>query len=455
MEAVTPARARPAVTPAPRWRFPLPTITSLDNGVEVWSFHLPGQHVLSVDVQIDLPLAAEPRDREGVASLTLRTSDEGTLAHPGQRIAEVLEDAGAAYGGDLDHDATLCTLDVPSSRLAQALPLLAEIVTTPEHDAADVARHVALRLAQLDHIRSQGPARANQALNRVTWWWDSRRSRPSGGLAETVGQVTRDDVADFHARHWVPAATRILIGGDLSNVGDVGTMVDAAFRHWRSPGARPTLVVEEPLPTPPGPVVHLVDRPGAVQVDLRIAGIGVDRLDPDFAALQTACVAVGGSFMSRLNRVLREERGYSYGVNLGSVPHKHAGHWTLAGSFRTEVAVAALMEARGLLDLTSAPLTDEEVDNARTQLVGLAPLRYDTPAAVTGQAARLAQVGLDADHVNRHFSNVAQVTTDRASEAFSRYIGPDEGHIVLVGDAAQLTCDLELDGYEVRPLTLD
>lgn len=133
---------RPEVQTSTPWHFPLPRTRRLPNGLAVWLFDLPGQHVVTAELVLDVPLTDEPEALEGIATMVLRTSDEGTHPHPGETLVDALEAAGAAFEGGASASATICSIDVPSTRLARALPLFAEIVRQPQLAAPDVERHV-------------------------------------------------------------------------------------------------------------------------------------------------------------------------------------------------------------------------------------------------------------------------------------------------------------------------
>lgn len=444
----SPSHPRPGIIAANPWLFPTPEIARLDNGLEVWAYRLPGQHVIALDLTLDVDLSVEPRDLEGVATMTLRTSDEGGLDHPGASLSEALESAGAVYDGAINHHFTGCSLDAPATRIDAALELFAEILSRPEHRAADLSRHVALRLAEIEQGRASGPATASRATRQIVWGRDQRRGRASGGNEETLRRLTRDDLAAFHAQTWRPDVARIVIAGDHPNL--IG-LVQSALGSWARP-AEPALTSRETpqaLPASGSRVVHLVDRPEAVQADVRISGEGLSRRDRSLPALQLAGVAVGGSFLSRLNKRVREELGYTYGISFGHHPTPTTPRWQVSTSVRTEVTADAVAETVSLLDVSSRELTDRELDDARAQLVTMAPLRYETASAIVGQAASIAHDRLDVDWINRHFARMASVDPDEATEVFARVVAPQNHQIVVVAPAETVAPALEARGFTV------
>ena len=213
-----------------------------------------------------------------------------------------------------------CCSKCRRSRLSEALPLLAEAISEPELRASDVERHQSLRLAEIDHTMANSSNRAQVAFRQACIPGRFRASRLAGGTAATVAAITRTDVRAYHARHYRPEGATLVISGDLTN--EVYHQAAAAFGGWKVPG---TLSVHHQTPVSRTPHCWLIDRPGAVQADIRLGGFGIDRGDPRWADLQVATHALGGAFLSRLNRVLREEKGFTYGVHLVNSPMRDGG----------------------------------------------------------------------------------------------------------------------------------
>lgn len=440
------ANSRPEVKTPPRWHFHEPERMWLDNGLQVLVSQRPGQHIASVALLLDIPLTVEPLDREGVAAITQHCLDEGTAGHPGTAFADRLEDLGAILSGATGHSAAEFYLDVPAERLAQALPLLAEAVREPELREADVSRLRQLRLAEIDHTMANSAQRAVLGFRAAAIAGRYRCSRMAGGRADSVEAVTTADVRAFHATYYRPEGATLVITGELPR--DVFALANASFGDWLVPGS---VAFQHESPMPRRPRCWIIDRPGAVQADVRLGCFGIDRSDPRWADLQVATHALGGAFLSRLNRVLREEKGYTYGVHLVNQPLRDGGLIAVQGSFRTEVVPAALDLARQLLDVTSAPITRAEVTDAVTYTTGVSPLRYSTASGVTERIASLIAAGVSVDFINANAYAISQVTPESATASLADVLPPDALTLVVVGDAATLTDPLLRDGWAVVP----
>ena len=434
---------RPAIAPPKPWSFPTPDRRQLDNGLEVISYRLPGQHVVSASLVLDAPLATEPRDLEGVAAITSRTLDEGTRSHSTDEFAELLEGAGAGFGVDVSSAGIQLVLDVPDRRLDPALGLLAEAVITPALAAPDIDRQVQLRLAEIEQARANPTQAAAMAFRRSIFAEDSRYARMTDGEPETVARLTAEAAQQFHRDHFGPRGAKMIIAGDLPD--DAESVVAKHFGGWRNDSQRS---VEHQPPTPGQRRAVIVHRPGAVQADVQLGGFGIDRSDPRWADISVASYIMGGAFLSRLNSVLREDLGYTYGVRMGFHPLRSGGTFAVSGSFRTEVIGDALSKAKELLTITGQPFTTDEVSNAVTFFAGVSPLRYATADGVADQAAVQALALLPDDYLDQRMAALRGVTTESAAAAYTSLVDPGQLTLSVAGDADMITQPLQDAGFE-------
>jgi len=438
----------PVGTPDP-WSFPTPVLGQLGNGIRTLTYHLPGQHVVSAHLVLDLPLNAEDPAVEGVATISARVLDEGTSGHPGEEFAELMETEGAGFGVELTLAGTQAVLDVPASRLDRALELFAEAVAQPALSEDDIRRHVTLRLAEIEQAQANSAQTATHAFRAVVFDGGSRASRMNGGEAGTVAAVTPDAVRNFHRRHYGPAGATLILAGDFAE--DPLVLAETHLGSWRN-DAQERAAYQDPAPGPRELVV--VDRPGAVQADVRFGAFSVDRRDPRWADISVASYAMGGAFLSRLNAVLREEKGYTYGVRMQLGPLRSAGSFAVQGSFRTEVVADALALTRDLLQTHDRPFTAAEVREAVAYFVGVSPLRYATADGVADQAGTQVLADLPLDYVDRSLAALREVTPESASRAYAELVHLDELSLVVVGDASVVAEPLRAAGFPgltVRP----
>ena len=210
--------ARPDVQPPGVWRFATPERHTLSNGIELLTYDIPGQYVISVRTVVPFPLSVEPRDVEGVASIMSRLLDEGTSEHSPEEFAELLERKGIALGAAVTDGGLGVDLDVPKRRLGEALDLLHQALAEPVFPEPEVDRHRKTRLAQIEQERALPPQRAAQAFIATHFDPTDRASRPTAGTADSITALTRQDIVDFHAQRVGPTGMTAVIavvgGGD-------------------------------------------------------------------------------------------------------------------------------------------------------------------------------------------------------------------------------------------------
>ncbi|WP_129306134.1 pitrilysin family protein [Streptomyces sp. L2] len=442
------------------WAFPAPERGALGNGLTVLRCHRPGQQVVAVEVLLDAPLDAEPAGLDGVGTIMARAFSEGTDKHSAEEFAAELERAGATLDAHADHPGVRLSLEVPASRLAKGLGLLADALRAPAFAESEIERLVRNRLDEIPHELANPARRAAKELSKELFPATSRMSRPRQGTEETVAKIDAAAVRAFYDRHVRPATATAIVVGDLTGT-DLDALLGDTLGAWTgTPG--------EPRPVPPvtaddtGRVV-IVHRPGAVQTQLLIGRIGPDRHDRVWPAQVLGTYCLGGTLTSRLDRVLREEKGYTYGVRafgqvLRAAPEgTGAAMLAISGSVDTPNTGPALQDLWTVLRTLAADgLTDAERDVAVQNLVGVAPLKYETAAAVAGTLADQVEQHLPDDYQATLYQRLAATGTVEATAAAVNAFPVHRLVTVLVGDATQIKEPVEALGIgEVTVVTAE
>lgn len=433
---------QPTAGPATPWAFPAPERGALPSGLTVLSCHRPGQQVVAVEICLDAPLNAEPDGLDGVATIMARAFTEGTDKHSAEEFAAELERCGATFDAHADHAGVRVSLEVPVSRLAKALGLLAEALRAPAFADDEIDRLVRNRLDEIPHEAANPARRAAKQLSKELFPAASRMSRPRQGTEETVGRIDSAAVRAFYEAHVRPATATAVIVGDLAGV-DLPALLADTLGAWTGDAAEPSAV--QPITADDTGRVVIVDRPGAVQTQLLIGRIGPDRHDRVWPAQVLGTYCLGGTLTSRLDRVLREEKGYTYGVrSFGQVLRSSAegtgaAMLAISGSVDTESTGPALDDLwKVLRTLAAEGLTDAERDVAVQNLVGVAPLKYETAASVAATLADQVEQYLPDDFQAQVYARLAETGTVEATSAVVSAFPADRLVAVLVGDAAQI-----------------
>jgi predicted Zn-dependent peptidase len=454
---------QPASGQAKPWAFPAPERGALASGLTVLRCHRPGQQVIAVEICLDAPLDAEPGGLDGIATVMVNALSEGTGRHSAEEFAAELERCGATLDSRVDYTGARVSLEVPASRLPKALGLLVEALEAPTFAGSEIERLVRNRLDAIPHEMANPARRAAKHLAQELFPASARMSRPGQGTEDTVARIDAAGVRAFYAAHVRPVTATAVVVGDLAGV-DLDAVLAGTIGGWSGDAAGP-------VPLPPvtaddtGRVV-IVDRPGAVQTQLLIGRTGPDRRDRVWPALVLGTYCLGGTLTSRLDRVLREEKGYTYGVRAfeqvlrSPAPHAAGGATgasllAISGSVDTASTGPALDDLWTVLRTLAADgLTEAERDTAVRNLVGIAPLRYETAASVAGTLAAQVEQHLPDDYQAQLYARLAETGTAEATTAVVAAFPENRLVTVLVGDASQISAPVEALGIgEVKVVT--
>ena len=442
---------RPEVAPPEPWAFPLPQESVTDNGIRLLSYAVPGQYVVSVRLVVPLSLTDEPEELEGVAAMTARLLDEGTARHSSEEFAELMERSGMALGASVTDGALSVDVDVPQRFLPQALDLLRQALAEPAFPPEEVRRILRSRLAEIEQERASAPHRAARELTATLWAATERASRPAAGTPATISRLTRDDIVAFHRARVGPRGATLVVAGDLGGV-DVPALVSAGLGGWDNPDHVPPTSPRAPVPAGGGARVVLVDRPGSVQSELSVATPGPDRsVASGWAPYPVLSFIVGGSPSARVDAVLREDKGYTYGIRAGFRPRARGGSFVTAGSVRADATVDALRLLVGILDAARSGFSESEIRAGVDYVVQTAPGRYATADAVADEASALAIEGLPLDFQTRTLAAMRELDDARLTTAYAD-VATGEWVVVVVGDATSLREGIE--GLGLGPVTV-
>ncbi len=387
-----------------------------------------------VDVELIVRVGAgadEPRVA-GRASLAADLLDEGAGARGATELADAVDVLGATLETGASWDATHVAIHVLAGRLDPALALMADVVRAPAFAEADVARKRDERLAALLQEREEPRTLAIQALQRVIYGERHPYGAPLHGTPESVAALDRAALHGFWSAHVRPEDAFLVAAGDV-RPDTLLARLERAFGGWRGGGAPAPPV--PPPPPPGGPAVYVVDRPGAPQSEIRVGHAGVPRNTPDYFPLLVTNTVLGGAFTSRLNRVLREEKGYTYGANSRWELRLGAGPFVAGAAVSTAATEDAVREfARQIRRLREEPPAGEELERARRYLALGLPRRLETTGDLAARCAEIGLYGLEDDYLACYVESVEAVTEADVARVAGSHLYPEHLAIVVAGD---------------------
>jgi zinc protease len=435
----TPDRTRPP-EPGPVKPFDFPALTRARLDGEGSPELLFARHgdlpLVTAELVVEAGAAIEPAEQAGIAQLTAEALETGTETRDVDALAWELESLGVELATGVSWDAASVGVTVHADRLEPALALLAEIVRRPAFPESQVERLRDERLADILQRRKEPRALASDAANRFIYGTRVPYGRPLIGVESTVRALSAADLARFHQSRFRASGAALIITGAI-DADRARSVAQEHFGDWRGePAADPPFEV---VPGVAETTVFIVNRPGAVQSEIRLGHVGVDRHHPDYFPILVMNTILGGAFTSRLNMNLRERHGFTYGARSGFALRRRPGPFTVDVAVATDVTARAMEEAlREIEGLRDNGPTDPELDNARDYLRGVLPLRLQTTAALAARIAEIVVFDLPTDYFQHYRDRIGQVTRDDVHRVAREAIRPDALAVVVVGDATEV-----------------
>lgn len=439
-----PSERPPRPLPAREVKFPPYQFRTLANGLQVIAVAHHEQPAVSLRLILRAGGSHDPADKTGLATLAAALLDQGTTTRSAEQIASTIDSIGGAIGTGSGSDLTFIQAVVMKDSLDLALDLVADIARNPAFAPEEIDRQKQQMLSGLKVSYEDPDYIAGVVFDRLVYGYHPY-GRPDSGTPQSIASITREDLVNFH-KTWFGANNAILaIVGDVQPE-DAFAGVERAFGKW----ARAQNAESKNLEPPPATRrVVVVDRPGAVQTEIRVGNIALPRKHPDYLALDLALKILGGEGGNRLHRVLRSERGLTYGASADVHALKEAGDLMADTDTRSETTGEVL---RLIVDemwrLQRQKVSQRELADAQAYLTGSFPLTIETPSAIALQILNAVFYGLDLEELETFRERVNAVTPDDIQRVAQRYLRPDRLSIVLVGDASVFAKHLPGAGFE-------
>lgn len=442
----------PGLGAVPALTVPSVKTSRLANGP---ALHVVEQRELPL-VQVTLTVAGGgrlDRDMPGLASFTANLMDEGAGTRDANALQSELAFLGASLSTGASWDVTTVSLKVARRNLDAALDLMADVVLRPRFAASEVKRARDLRLAGLLQAKDQPGALASLAFNQALYPAGHPYHNSLGGDSISTSKLDSATVRAFYDGAIRPNRATFYVVGDLS-AAEAQQMLAKRFASWKASGdeRRPGPVLTAAA-APQGLQVILVDKPGAAQSVITIGTTGVERTSADLAAIDVMNTILGGSFSSRLNTLLRETKGYTYGANSGLTFRPLPGPYTAGAAVRTNVTDSSLVDFfKELRAIRDVAVSEEELARAKAYIALGIPGDLETTSQVAGEMASLANWNLPLTWLQEYVQKVNAVTIADVQRVAKRYVPAENAYVVIVGDLSRIRAGI--DALNLGPVTV-
>jgi len=405
----------------------------LSNGLPVWLIEAHAVPLVQVNLLIKAGAGDDPAGKFGIASLTAAMLDEGAGSRTALQISDEADFLGANLTTTSSFDASAVRLNVPVSRLKNALALMADVALRPTFPADELNRVRQERLTSLLQAKDDPASVAPLAFARTVFGASHRYGTAAMGSESTIKAFSVADLKAFHDANYQPANATLIVVGDVKPM-DMVAQLEAQFGQWKGAAtAAQRRPVSDATQVAEGRIT-IVDIPGAAQSQIRIGWVGVSRATPDYFTLEVMNTILGGSFTSRLNQNLREEHQYAYGAGSRFDMRLSPGPFFATAGVQTDKTSEALTEFFNELNGMSKPVGAEELTKAKNYIALSFPGQFETLADHASHIEEQVVYSLPDTYFADYVRNIQAVTSAAVLKAAGTYIQPKRFAIVVVGD---------------------
>jgi zinc protease len=395
----------------------------------------------------------------GTSNLALAMLSNGTKTRNALQISARSEELGAEIAAGSTLDTSFISLNAITAELPESLELFSDVLLNPIFPDAELVRLKAQAVAAIQQQKSQPRGIASRLFPSLIYGPGHPYSNPFSGTGteETVKSMTVDELRTFYHRWVRPDNATLLIVGDTT-LKQIEPLLEQHLAAWKAPA--------EPLPTkqlasvalPAKPRVFLVNWTGAEQSLLFAVHVAPARSDPDNTAFEMVNTVLGGSFISRLNMNLRQDKHWSYGAGTSLIDAKGQRPFVISAMVQTDKTAESMQETlKELRGLTGAhQATEAEIRAAKDALVLTLPGSNETSREVAGSYADILTFGLPDTYLNDYAREVDALNATDLQAAAGKLIHPDALTWVVVGDVAAIEAPVRKLGLgEVTVLDAD
>ncbi|GIW50892.1 MAG: hypothetical protein KatS3mg081_0247 [Gemmatimonadales bacterium] len=419
----------PPAAPLRPMQFPPFQEVRLSNGVQVILVENHELPIVSLSLAFPAGSRYDPAGKEGLAELTAALLTKGTPSRTADQIAAAIEGVGGSLSATAGADWLTVSSTVLTDHVELALELLSDVLLNASFPQSEFDLAVRRFQSQLQLEKSDPGALAQKFFARELYGdHPYGRSMTESSLAA----LSRDDVVQFARSRLKPGGAYLIVAGDMTLTG-ARELFERYLRGWS--GSAPTAASDPEPPAPRPTEILLVHRPGSAQSNILVGNLAMGPRDPVYYAITVGNRILGGGTDARLFKILREQKGWTYGAYSSVTRRSGPGFFAANTEVRTPVTDSALVELLAQLRRFRTEIVpDSELAAAKGYLIGSFPRSIETPQQIASQVTTVKLLGLGDDYLRTYRERLAAVTAADIRNAARRVIRPDSAVIVVVGD---------------------
>ena len=435
----------PQVHHFPDLTFPELEHARLSNDIPVILAQFHAMPLTRIAILFNAGYAADQGGKLGTAAFTTSLMNESTKQLDSVQVMQQKQRLGAFSAVSCDLDSCVASLDALNDQLTPTLRLFGSIVQEPAFSTKDIERVRGQWLAGIAQEKTQPVGLALRLLPPLLYGPDHAYGIPftGSGTAEAIGSLQQADLRAFQQRWLRPDNAHILVVGDTT-LGQIMPLLEQVFGHWHTSGPKaPAKNLATVTPAPQGRL-FVVDRPGAPQSLLLAGMLAPPSTVPEDLSLRLANMAFGGSFLSRLNMNLREDKHWAYGARSILPDAQGQRPLLIYAPVQSDKTAEAAAEVRKELEalLGTRPLEDQEIARAKQRQIRSLPGKYETGSAILGELQDMVVYGRPDDYIRSLKAHLEAITTSQAQAAIAAIVRSQAPTWVVVGDRSGIETPL-------------
>ncbi len=435
----------------------------LANGMQLIVANRSAVPVVNIRMSLDAGYASDQFGELGTSSLAMTMLDEGTTSRSALEISDELARLGARFNAGSSIDSSTIGISALKENLDASLDIFADIILNPTFPDNELERLRKMRIARIQQEKTQPVGLAIRVFPKLLYGEGHAYSMPltGSGTEESVGRISRDSLVDYHRTWFRPNNATMIVVGDTS-MAEIKPKLERLFRNWE-PGTIPTKNIAD-VSQRDAEQVYIIDRPGSEQSIIFAGNIAPAVGDGNEIAVETMNEIIGGSFTSRINMNLREDKAWAYGAFTMLLDTKAQRPFIAYAPVQTDKTMESMAEIKRELTeyLGDNPATEEEIDKVKSNNTLSLPGRWETAAAVLRDIGEIVTYDLPDDYWDTYADKVRNVSGEQIAEAAAAVIKPDKLIWVVVGDREKIESRirelefgeitlLDQDGNEIQP----
>jgi zinc protease len=412
----------------------VPTKLVTANGMTVLVLEQHFLPIVEVHALVKSGSAQDPPEKAGLANMVASLLDEGTTSRSSKQLAEQIDFVGGVLEVKATEDFTTASARVLKKDVDLGFTLLADILQHPAFHKPEFERIRSQILGEMASDNDDPGHVAMKAFNQLVFHSHPYRW-PLNGTEESLSRMTHADVLGFYAREYIPSQVILTVVGDVT-ADQVGGLVQTHFGAWKKTPP-PTRNMKSPPPVEKK-TVQLIEK-DLTQSNVILGHGGISRTNPDFYAVTVMNYILGaGGFSSRLMDSIRDKQGLVYGIMSHFDARLMPGSFWVNFQTRTEATNQAIQSVLAeLKNIRETPVTDQELSEAKSFLMGSFPLRLDSTAKLAQVLAQVEFYGLGFEYFSQYPKWIERVTKEDVLRVAKQYLFPQRYALVVVGNAAK------------------